>query len=219
MKLHILQSKILRLLGRYQEAYESILKAEQIFLTRCDMGAGKNASYDQQMPSELQLQMHLIFNEMAMQYAQKGEYMHAICLYNKVIRDLASHTEQYLSTHSDLYRYYVNRADCYRAIHKLPEAILDYTQAYKLCGSDWNVNIRLSMTYYLVALEFYNGSDFIQAEEELSKAIRYNPKVPEYFALRGKARSVAYGIFAHIYVYMFAVLVICVPRAFCLLLH
>eukprot|EP01031_Cornospumella_fuschlensis_P024865 gene24865-30042_t len=187
VKLHILQSKILRLLGKYQEAYESILKAEQIFNARREMGAGKNA-YDQQMPSELQLQMHLIFNEMAMQYVQKGEYINAICLYNKIIKDLASHSEQYLSSHSDLYRYFVNRADCYRAISKFPEAILDYTQAYKLCDTDWNINIRLSMTYYLVALELYNSSDFIQADEELTKAIKYNPKVPEYFALRGKAR-------------------------------
>jgi tetratricopeptide (TPR) repeat protein len=86
------------------------------------------------------------------------------------------------------YKYYMNRGDCYRALHSYNEAILDYQTALSIEASDWNIKTKLSLTHYLIASNYFNDSSFLNADIELTKAISYNPKVPEYYSLRGKAK-------------------------------
>eukprot|EP01040_Poterioochromonas_malhamensis_P014928 gene14928-16615_t len=86
------------------------------------------------------------------------------------------------------YKYYMNRADCYRALHQYSDAIHDYTTAYELSSDDWTIRTKLSLTHYLIATNYFNESFFYEADIELSKAIYYNPKVSEYYSLRGKAK-------------------------------
>lgn len=100
------------------------------------------------------------------------------------------------------YRFLVNRGDCYRALSQYGMALLDYDSAMfnlkknKLGASsgvpgarrEWMIGTRLSVTYYMVACESFNESNFEDSEVQLCKAIEYNPKVSEYFHTRGKAR-------------------------------
>jgi tetratricopeptide (TPR) repeat protein len=86
------------------------------------------------------------------------------------------------------YKYYMNRGDCYRALHSYNEAILDYQTALTIESSDWNIKTKLSLTHYLIASNHFNDSAFLNADIELTKAISYNPKVSEYYSLRGKAK-------------------------------
>lgn len=135
---------------------------------------------------DISLQIHLILNEIAIEHASAGNYQKAILLYNKIIKD-ASHASNLLDMD---YKYHVNRGDCYRALglQALPDAILDYKRALEMAPDDWNVNIRLSLSFYLLGLDLFNHAHFLEAEDDLSKAIKYNPKVSEYWVLRGKAR-------------------------------
>eukprot|EP01039_Chlorochromonas_danica_P010226 gene10226-11320_t len=244
VKLYILQSKIYRMKCDYQLAYEAILRAQAIFDIQ---------------PQEIRLQTHLILNDLAMQYASKGQYDEAILIYNRIIREINKSVDDHLhltnttsnnttsnttsanttsnttsanttsNTTSasvryhkereqegdDVYRYWLNRGDCYRALglSYLPDAILDYLEAYQRSSStstststlpqtlplqhqlqpaaaaaDWNINIRLSIAYYHLAIDHFNHSNFLLSESEASKAIQYNPKITEYWVVRGRAR-------------------------------
>lgn len=187
VKLYIIQSKIFRMMKDHQAAYESILKAKAIFDARFDAGN----DHDRLLPPEISHQIHLILNEIALDKASRGQYQDAILLYNRIIREslhASSTTSGVAHALSVDYKYYMNRGDCYRAMQALHEAVADYQEALALEDSDWNINVRLSLTYYLLALDLFNTSQFHEAEAHLSRAIQYNPKVGEYWALRGKAR-------------------------------
>ena len=57
------------------------------------------------------------------------------------------------------------------------------------CVSDnWDVLTKLSMSHYLLAVDYFNDSKFLSCYEQVDGAIQlYNDKVPEYYALRGKS--------------------------------
>lgn len=186
VKLYLLQSKIHRKLNDLQSAYDSVLQCKAIFDSKYEEGT----YYQQEMPREIMLQIHLILNEMAINFAMEGNYEKAILLFNKIIRTEGLQNEQPLglaSYQQTLFKYYMNRGDCYRALHELTQAILDYQEALRLQPKDWEILTRLSITYYLLATDAFNASDFRTAEVELTKAIEANPKVSEYYALRGKS--------------------------------
>lgn len=86
------------------------------------------------------------------------------------------------------YKYYMNRGDCYRALNQLNEAILDYQAALDLEPNDWNIKTKLSLSHYIIGTNYFNQSKFYESDLELTKAISYNPRVSEYYALRGKAK-------------------------------
>lgn len=260
IKLYILKARIYRMLHELQLAYEAIMKAKDIFEEKYQVD-----QYQMNLPPEILLQTNLILNEMAIDYASKGDYHQSILLYNKIIRSEehlnatlieSSNTNNTTNSHHnnsmmDLttattvsaytgavtpsnisvtssprkagtvstnntvntatttaavnqgsiltrnrgptrhyinYKYYMNRADCYRALHQYSEAIHDYTTAYELSSDDWTIRTKLSLTHYLIATNYFNESFFYEADIELSKAIYYNPKVSEYYSLRGKAK-------------------------------
>lgn len=88
------------------------------------------------------------------------------------------------------YRYYVNRGDCYRAIDNLSQAYQDYITGLSLSPSDWSIKTKLSIIHYLYSVKYFNTAEFQQADKEITKAINYNPKISEYYALRGKIRYI-----------------------------
>ena len=181
IKLLLMQSKIHRKLGDLQSAYESMVKAKDIF---SKVSAG--SEFPMELPSDIVVQVNLILNEMAINYAMKGDYDQAILLYNKIIK-----TEKETSRSGLLkinHKYFVNRGDCYRALHRLFDAVEDYEMALKLEPSDWGIPTRLSLAHYLIATDIFNGTgDFHEAIRHLDKAVAYNPKVAEYYVVRGKA--------------------------------
>lgn len=210
VKLYLMKAKIFRMQGEYQAAYEAVLKAKELFSVAFHHHHDGNGSDDMfptfALPHELQHQLNLILNDLALEYAGKGDYSNAILLLNKILRDETSpldhHSHSNHSSHSVSvkplanpvtllrvdYKYFVNRGDCYRAINRLQEAILDYQSALSLQSDDNHIKSRLSLAYYLVAIEHFNAAKYLEAEIGLSKAINCNKAVGEYYALRGKAR-------------------------------
>ncbi len=185
VKLHLMRSKILRMMKDYQTSYEAVLKAKALFEVKYQEG-----DFPVQVPTDINLQINLILNEMAINYAEEGNYEKAILLLNKIIRNDTK--KQIDHPHVDVmkanYKYFVNRGDCYRALEKLDEAILDYESALELQPTDWDIKTKLSLSLYLIATNLFNNAKYPEVDSQLSKAIGCNPKVAEYFVLRGKAR-------------------------------
>jgi tetratricopeptide (TPR) repeat protein len=238
VKLHILVTKIHRMMGNLQEAYTSINHAVTMFqdnakqaenekirakakfdkeygsppkpsgvglgsldptITMTDDtaaigGGGLTALVDHStlphsfgVPPEIIVQQHLVLNEMALKYAQDGEFEKAIALLTKV---LLAETEQgnVFGGWVVDYRYFVNRGDCYRAQHNYSSAIDDYKAGLHLSEGNWQIRTRLGLTYYQHAVNMFNDGDFVGAETFFTKAIEQNYKVPHFFSSRGRAR-------------------------------
>lgn len=179
VKLLIMQSKIHRMLGELQAAYDSMLRAKVIFEK-----AFEGTCYPMELPADIVLQINLILNDMSLDYASKGNYSKAILLLNKIIK-----TEEGLS-HGGLvqvnHKYLINRGDCHRALNSLADAVYDYNLALKIKPDDWEIKTRLSLTHYLIATVYFNQSQFRETQLELDKAISFNPKVSEYYSVRGR---------------------------------
>ena len=138
------------------------------------------------MPEDIHIQTNLIFNDLALNYITEGAYEKAIVLINKII--LSDQTVNKGLKQPD-YRYYVNRGDCYRGLFKYETAIEDYMLALKIEPFNWDIKTKLSLSYYLIALNYFNkDNNYIDAEKCLSRAIFYNPKVAEYYTIRGRVR-------------------------------
>ena len=191
IKLYILQCQIMRSMKELEKAYAAIQRASNIYQGHSD--------FDMRIPEEIVKETNLVYNDIALQCAGKGEYEKALLLLNKVIV-----AEQALGKGvADIdYRFLVNRGDCYRAQLKFAQALVDYNDALdimqraKLGASsgiegarrEWVVRTRLSITYYAVGCNYFNESAFGDAEQVLTKALENNPKVAEYYLTRGKAR-------------------------------
>ena len=188
IKLHILQSKLLRALKRLPAAFSAIQRATELF--------SKASQFDMKVPEDITRQTNLVFNDMAIQCAGKGEYEKSIALLNKVI---ASEKKLSRGLADVNFRFYVNRGDCYRAQHELQAAAADYLVALQQNPSKdeefWAIKTRLSLTYYLLATDLFNDSDFASADAALTQAIANNPKVAAYYGTRGTCRYYlgAYG--------------------------
>ena len=179
VKLLILQSKIYRMLGELQSAYDSMLRAKAIFEK-----AFEGTEYPMELPSDIKLQINLILNDMSLDYASKGNYEKAILLLNKIIK-----TEETMNGNGLIkvnHRYYINRGDCHRALNLLADAIYDYNLALNIKSDDWEIKTRLSLTHYLIGTIYFNQSQFQETKLEFDKAILYNPKVTEYYIIRGR---------------------------------
>lgn len=180
IKLHILAAKTHRMMDNLPKAYAAIQKATIIYQSASD--------FNMELPFDLVRQSNLIFNEMALKFAADEEHDKAIVLFNKVIA-----SERALSrglTDID-YRFHLNRADCFRMQHKLAPALLDYKAALELHHNGentWDIKTKISLIHYMNAMDFFNHSGYGAAERELTEAIKYNPKVFEYYKARGKAR-------------------------------
>jgi tetratricopeptide (TPR) repeat protein len=179
VKLLILQSKIYRMLGELQSSYDSMLKAKAIFEK-----AFEGTDYPMELPPDISLQINLILNDMSIDFASKGNYQKAILLLNKIIKSEQAICKNGLVKPN--HKFFVNRGDCHRALNALRDAVRDYDEALSIKPDDWDIRTRLSLTHYLIGTNFFNESQFYESRGELDKAIKYNPKVSEYYAVRGK---------------------------------
>jgi tetratricopeptide (TPR) repeat protein len=177
IKLHIMLSKIYRLMDDLDAAFKAIQQATLI----CE----SSSDFTMSMPDDILIQTNLVYNELALRFASKGEYDQAIALFTKVLT-----TEQNLSrglVEVD-YRFYLNRGDCYRALDKIQLALDDYNSALVMSPLDWQIRTRKSLIHYMRASSAFNIGSYSEAEENLNDAIENNPKVSEYYMIRGKAR-------------------------------
>jgi tetratricopeptide (TPR) repeat protein len=137
------------------------------------------------MPPEIIVQQHLVLNEMALTYAEDGQFEKAIALLTKILYE---ETSTPAGAHSIDYRYWTNRGDCYRAQGDLDRAIADYTEALELSSGNWDVRTRLGLSYYSGSITYFNDCAYDKAEKQLDDAIKYNYKVAEFYSARGRAR-------------------------------
>lgn len=183
IKLHIMLSKLTRSQRDLPAAFSAIQRATDLF--------SKSSQFDMKVPDDIIQQTNLVFNDMALQCAGLGEYEKSIALLNKVI---ASEKKLARGLTDVNFRFYVNRGDCHRARHELEMAASDYLLALRQASAaasyddSWNIKTRLSLTYYLLATDFFNESSFDSADAALTLAIENNPKVASYFATRGTCR-------------------------------
>lgn len=150
IKLLIMKSKIHRVLNELQLAYESILKAKAQFES-----SFKDSKYPMELPSDIKQQINLILNEMAINYAMKGEYDKSILIFTNIIKNekssiTSNHPNDLLNANH--HKYFINRGDCYRALNRLNDAVDDYLYAYELKPKEWEIATRLSITYYLIGI-------------------------------------------------------------------
>jgi tetratricopeptide (TPR) repeat protein len=54
----------------------------------------------------------------------------------------------------------------------MSDAIFDYEQALELDSENWDIRTRLSFAHYLNAVDYYNKSNYRQAERHLDSAIK-----------------------------------------------
>lgn len=160
-------------------------------------------------PVQITRQRSLVLNDMAIRAITAGDHRRALTLLNRAID-----SEQRLFLHSQKaaeaaaraaaagggpsggptaapppvdYRYFVNRGDCYRALGKLEHAISDFHRAFDANPADEQVRTRLAVLHYLLGTDLFNEGEFGQSEVEFSVAIKYNDRVANFFASRGKA--------------------------------
>lgn len=180
VKLHIMLSKLCRAEGDLPSAYSAISRATELF--------HGSTGYDMKVPEDILQQTNLVFNDMAIQCAGRGEYEKSIALLNKVI---ASERVLARGLVDINFRFFVNRGDCYRACHELALARADYSLALQQItdpADAWLVKTRLSLTHYLLATDLFNATEFAAAEAAATRAIECNPQVASYFATRGQSR-------------------------------
>ena len=191
IKLQITQARIYRALEDLEKSYQAIQRATQLYQGQSE--------FEMRVPEDIVKETNMIYNDIALQCASKGQYDKAILLLNKVI----SAEAQLARGVQDIdYRFFVNRGDCLRAKKQYSQSLGDYTTAMECLVNNkmgassglegarrqWVISTRLSITYYNVACDYFNESAFTDAERQLTLAIENNPKVAEYFLTRGKAR-------------------------------
>lgn len=180
VKLYMLLSKTQRMEGNLEEAYTTLQKVKNMYEVK-----SAASEHELVLPVEVSRQINLIFNEMAIDLASRGQYAEAIVLFKKLIElERKIHKNE---TNVD-HRFYVNLGDCYRALENGDKALNSYRSALRISPTDFDVKVRISMTHYLLGTKMFNDCRFESAEKEMSLAIHFNGRVSEYFAVRGKSR-------------------------------
>lgn len=131
-------------------------------------------------------QRNLAYNDLALLAMRRFQHTDAITLLNHAIEAEVELEMRYSDHHPD-HRFYINRGDCFMALGRTELATADFSIAYASAPLDSTVTTRISMMHYNLAIPLFNGGDFSSAETELSVAIKYSPKIAQYYACRGEA--------------------------------
>jgi tetratricopeptide (TPR) repeat protein len=154
------------------------------------------------LPLELIKQRNLLFNEMALHYAEKGQYEEAVLLLGRAIDSELNVLDsgRFLEFKCN-YRYLLNRGDCHRMLKNFTQSLADYMAAWRDRPADWEIQTRIALAYYARGVVAFNHGSYHSADQDLTEAIKYNSKVFEFYSCRGKARyytgnySTAFGDF------------------------
>ena len=128
----------------------------------------------------------LAYNDLALLAMRRFQHTDAITLLNHAIEAEVELEMRYSDHHPD-HRFYINRGDCFMALGRTELATADFSIAHASAPLDSTVTTRISMMHYNLAIPLFNGGDFSSAETELSVAIKYSPKIAQYYACRGEA--------------------------------
>ncbi|XP_058861622.1 tetratricopeptide repeat protein 16 isoform X1 [Acipenser ruthenus] len=146
------------------------------FILALDRSGGEEG---RSVQAEAQRQLLLTYNDFAVHCFTRGFYEEAVMLLNKAIG--MEKREKGL---------YINRGDCFFKQRELEFALADYQQAEELDPLDRSIKIRFAVVYSTMGQRDYeSGSKYIEALENFSRAIQYNPGVSQYYEYRAKARQ------------------------------
>ncbi|KAK3088668.1 hypothetical protein FSP39_022127 [Pinctada imbricata] len=164
---HVLRGSLHRRLGDYNAAIDDFLLA----LDKCDHNEESPVYIDAQR------QLLLTYNDFAVECFTKGFYEEAIILLNKAIK--GEKREKGL---------YVNRGDCFFRQSDMNFALQDYSQALEIDPNDQSIKSRISVIHNEHGVNAYQEKNYAEAEEKMTLAIQYNPKVGQYYITRSRAR-------------------------------
>ncbi|XP_061164598.1 tetratricopeptide repeat protein 16-like isoform X1 [Saccostrea echinata] len=164
---HVLRGSLHRRLGDYNAAIDDFLLA----LDKCEHNEESAVYIDSQR------QLLLTYNDFAVECFTKGFYEEAIILLNKAIK--GEKREKGL---------YINRGDCFFRQNDFNFALQDYCQALELDPADDNIKSRISVIYNEFGVTAYQDKNYSEAEDKLTQAIQYNPKVGQYYITRSRCR-------------------------------
>ncbi|XP_041090261.1 tetratricopeptide repeat protein 16-like isoform X2 [Polyodon spathula] len=146
------------------------------FILVLDMSGGEEG---RSVQTEARRQLLLTYNDLAVHCFTSGFYEEAVMLLNKAI-GMEKHEKGL----------YINRGDCFFKQRELEFALADYQQAEELDPLDRSIKIRYAVVYSTMGQRDYEkGSKYIEALENFSRAIQYNPGVSQYYECRAKARQ------------------------------
>lgn len=163
-KLLLLRASIHRQLLNFEEALDDLERASL------------HMNFEN-ISEQVRTQIALTYNDLGQSLFREKRYQDAITPFNEAIN--------FLGGDSGLF---INRGDCYRMRGMNEVALADYHHAVELGAAANVINPRLAAVHYAVALELYHQTDYSGASIECSRAIGYNPIVPDYFVTRAKAQ-------------------------------
>jgi len=203
LKLMIMRGTVHRKTGRHQLALDDLDDAAFIYYRQLK-GQGEEPLPEQRQrrkliavmrmvddyrePQQVTRERNLVFNDLALDLFTQGRYEQAITYLNRAIESEEKCMFAQNRTDKEVnFRFFLNRGDCYRAMGMLEQALSDFHRALEANPDDWQIKTRLSMIHYMYGNIVFNKRQFMAAETEFSRAIKYNPKVPVYHMQRGKA--------------------------------
>ena len=179
-----------------------------------DAGDGEDVNLDNVEHPEISRQRNLTLNAVAILQHQRGNYGHALTLYNKVIQ--SETTMAQLHDRAVDSRFLMNRGDTYLKLNQLQQvahpwphlgasvpgrrvsmpccvrvgacqALADFHRAYDTNPRDLNTRRRLAVVHDMFGVRLFNDGLVAQAEVEFSTAIDYSGNVALYHLHRGNA--------------------------------
>lgn len=146
-----------------------------------------NSTAQRCMPAIISTQLNLLFNDMALDYATKGEVDKALHLLTKVIVSERERQGRPGGPRMD-YHFFMNRGDLYRLRRDHPAAIADYTSALAIEPNAADVKAKLAIIKYEDGVGHFNDAQYDLCIEVISECINLSDSVCEYYVLRGRAK-------------------------------
>jgi tetratricopeptide (TPR) repeat protein len=147
-----------------------------------------NSVSQRRMPAMISTQLNLLFNDMAMDYATKGELEKATRLLTKVILSEQERMSRPGNTAPMDYRYFMNRGDLFRLREDHPAAIADYASALQIDPGAADVKAKLAIIMYEDGVNYFNNAQYDACIKVISDCINLSVSVCEYYVLRGRAK-------------------------------
>lgn len=165
---HLLRGTLHRRLGDFNAAIDD-------FLLALDKSGHNEQSI---VYVKAQRQLLLTYNDFAVECLTKKFYEEAIILLNKAIK--GEKTEKSL---------YINRGDCFFKQSEFTFALQDYHQALELDPNNEEIRKRIGQVEKEFGMIEFDEKNFSQAERKFSIAIKYSPKVGQFYICRARCRN------------------------------
>ncbi|XP_051806858.1 tetratricopeptide repeat protein 16 [Acanthochromis polyacanthus] len=181
-RLHLFRGILYRRLEDFTAAMEDLVQAAELTEEEEEEAGGQWKATDRKSEGvsvlqEVELQLVLTYNDLAVQCFSRRLYPEAVLLLNKAIEEEKNQAGLYL-----------NRGDCFFKLGDWCFSLADYRQAEEMLPpEDPAVRLRLAVVHNTLGCFCFQDGRFQEAVDMLSVAIRYNPAAGRYYESRSKA--------------------------------